>query len=108
MPLLKDYPLEWEPYLSLNQVQPQAFKLADIPTELGLMRTEFDAMPLTEVKIVGTTANGEIRRGFLHDDTVVIVRPISSDGAPTIEIQDNNRPSGRPRTTQEIRFGQKR
>lgn len=68
----------------------------------------FDVMPLTEVKIVGTTANGEIRRGVLPDGTVVIVRHISSDGAPTIEIQDNNRPSGRPRTTQEIRFGQKR
>ncbi|PNG58783.1 MULTISPECIES: DUF637 domain-containing protein [unclassified Variovorax] len=65
----------------------------------------FDAMPLSGVRVVGTTPIGDIRYGTLPDGTAVIVRPNSSDGAPTIQIQDSNRPSGRPVTVREIRFG---
>lgn len=66
----------------------------------------FDNMPVSDVRTFVTSDGGIGRQGLLPDGTTVIVRPVSSDGTPTIQIIDNNRES--PRTVQEIRFGSPR
>jgi len=62
----------------------------------------FDALKLKDVREI-PTSYGVGKQGHLPDGTRVIIRPGSSDGAPTMEIRDMNRP--KPRTVQEIRFG---
>lgn len=63
----------------------------------------FNQLGLINVNDFMTSA-GPGKEGSLPDGTRVIIRPSSSDGAPTIQIIDINRP--KPRTVQEIRFGQ--
>ncbi|RDI15631.1 hypothetical protein [Comamonas sp. AG1104] len=63
----------------------------------------FNQLGLINIRDFMTSA-GPGKKGSLSDGTRVIIRPGSSDGAPTIQIIDINRP--KPRTVQEIRFGQ--
>lgn len=58
-------------------------KQGDFDTENG----DFDALSPGDVSDKG----GGVRVGTLDDGRIIIVRPVSSDGSPTIEIQSGSR-----------------
>ncbi|EGY53366.1 hypothetical protein HMPREF9371_0416 [Neisseria shayeganii 871] len=50
------------------------------------MNTEFDSLNLNNVKVLSVGRVGE-----MQDGTRVVVRSVSSDGRPTLEIQSSPR-----------------
>lgn len=82
---------------SSNEISRYAQGIFDDATKV------FNQLGLINVNQFMTVA-GPGKQGSLPDGTRVIIRPSSSDGAPTMQIIDVNRP--RQRTVQEIRFGQ--
>lgn len=66
------------------------------PGDFGTANGDFDKLPLTDVTDLPTLGG---RRGTMPDGSTAVVRPTSSDGRPSIEIQ-----SGRNRI--KIRYGQ--
>lgn len=62
---------------------------------------DFDKMNLANVETKQTKL-GELRIGYMADGTAVIVRSFSSDGRPTIELQDS-----KGNKFEEVRYGNK-